>query len=330
MHPFITALVWATMIVVSTWPFMIKVQARLRGNRICAVTVMTLLLLMFLIVPFSLAINIVVSNFKDISEWVQSLATVSAPPPPSWLSSLPLVGEPLATKWQHATNIGPAGFSAYLRPYAGKVLSWLAAMTGAVGMMVIQFLMTAFIAAIFYHRGDKAADWLCLFARRIAGHHGESSLLLATGAIRAVALGVVGTALIQSLLGGAGLIMSGVPATSILTALIFICCLAQIGPMLVLIPVVIWLFWSGHHGWGIAMAGWTLFLGTIDNILSPVLMKKAVDLPMLLVLAGVTGGMMVFGIIGLFIGPVVLAVTYTLLDAWVTGDMRPGDTALPL
>jgi len=190
--------------------------------------------------------------------------------------------------------------------------------------MIIQFLLTVFIAAIFYLLGDKAAVWLCLFARRIAGHYGEQALTLAVSAIRAVALGVVGTAFIQSVLGGLGLAISGVPAAAILTAFIFISCLAQLGPMLVLIPAVIWLFWTDQAGWGIALGVWTTFLGLIDNIVSPILMKKAVDLPMLLVFAGVTGGLMVFGVIGLFIGPVVLAVTYTLLDAWVTGSAPLG------
>jgi predicted PurR-regulated permease PerM len=223
------------------------------------------------------------------------------------------------------TTTGPEGVSAFLAPYASKVLNWFAAMSGSIGMMIIQFLLTVFIAAIFYMGGDKAAVWLCLFARRIAGNHGENALILAARAIRAVALGVVGTALIQAALGGLGLAICGVPAATILTAFIFVCCLAQVGPMLVLIPVVIWLFWTDQTGWGIALGVWTIFLGSIDNIVSPILMKRAVDLPMLLVFAGVTGGLMVYGVIGLFIGPVVLAVTYTLLDAWVVGDEPAGE-----
>jgi predicted PurR-regulated permease PerM len=193
-------------------------------------------------------------------------------------------------------------------------------MSGTVGMMVMQFLLTVFISAIFYQRGDKAAAWLCLFARRIAGLQGEHALTLSAKAIQAVAFGVVGTAIIQTTLAGAGLILCGIPAATILIAIIFMLELAQIGPMPVLIPAVIWLFWKDHMIVASAMAAWTLFLSVFDNIVTPYLMKKGADLPMLLVFAGVTGGMMVFGVIGLFIGPVVLAVTYTLLDAWVTGD----------
>jgi predicted PurR-regulated permease PerM len=149
---------------------------------------------------------------------------------------------------------------------------------------------------------------------------GEEVAILAAQAIRGVALGVVVTALIQTMLAGIGLFVAGIPLAGVLTAVILMLCLAQVGPMPVLIPAVIWLFWKDQSAWGIALGGWTLFLGTIDNIITPWLMKKGVDLPMLLVFAGVVGGLMVFGIIGLFVGPVVLAVTYTLLDAWVTGE----------
>jgi predicted PurR-regulated permease PerM len=200
-------------------------------------------------------------------------------------------------------------------------------MSGSVGMMIVEFLLTVFIAAIFYMRGDAAAAWVSLFARRIAGQSGSDSLILAASAIRAVALGVVGTAIIQTFLAGLGLAACGVPAIAILVALIFMLELAQIGPMPVLIPVVIWLFWKEQMVMASFMAVWTLFLSVFDNIITPFLMKKGADLPMLLVFAGVTGGMLVFGVIGLFIGPVVLAVTYTLLDAWVTGEVAEDERA---
>jgi predicted PurR-regulated permease PerM len=325
LHLFLIALIWATMIVVSTWPFMLKVQARLGGRRSLAVAVMTMALLMVLILPFSLAVLTIVDNTEEIVGWIKSIAVFSVPPPPDWIGHLPIVGGKIVKQWQHVRAIGPAGVSAFLSPYAGKALSWFAGMAGSIGMMIIYFFLTVFISAIFYLNGDAAAIWLSLFARRIAGHAGEQALALAASAVRAVALGVVGTAIIQAVLGGLGLTLSGIPATGILTALIFMLCLAQVGPMPVLIPVVIWLFWTDQSGWGIAMAVWATFLGIIDNIISPLLMKKGADLPLLLVFAGVTGGLMVFGVIGLFIGPVVLAVTYTLLDAWVTGDVLAGE-----
>jgi predicted PurR-regulated permease PerM len=324
LHLFLTALIWATMIVVATWPLMLRLQARLWGRRSLAVAVMTMLLLMVLIVPFLLAVGTIIARSEEIIGWIKSLATFSLPPPPDWINTIPIVGKKISVQWRHLIAIGPEGVSAWLTPYAGKALNWFAAMSGSIGMMIIQFFLTVFIAAIFFQRGDKAAVWLCLFARRIAGYHGERSLTLAASAIRAVALGVVGTAIIQSVLGGLGLAISGIPATGMLTAFIFMLCLARVGPAPILVPVAIYLFWTDQTGWGIAMAVWTVFLSIIDNIMSPLLMKKGADLPLLLIFAGVTGGLMVFGIIGLFIGPVVLAVTYTLLDAWVVGDVTAG------
>jgi predicted PurR-regulated permease PerM len=308
------------MIVVSTWPIMLNIQRRLCGRRSLAVAVMTLLQLLVLVLPISLAVGAVVIHFEEIAGGIRSLVTLSIPAPPDWIGNLPLVGGKIVAQWQHLIAIGPTGISAFLTPYVGKAISWVAAITGSTGMMLIQFFLTVFVSAILYLHGDNVAAWLSLFARRIAGHSGANALNLAASAIRAVAFGVVGTAIIQTVLVGVALVVCGVPAAVVLIVIVFILELAQIGPMPVLIPVVVWLFWKDHTVLASVMAAWTLFLSVFDNIITPFLMKKGADLPMLLVFAGVTGGMMVFGVIGLFIGPVVLAVTYTLLDAWVIGD----------
>ena len=327
LHLFLAAMVWAAMIVISTWSLMQGVQAHLWGRRSLAAAFMTLLLLMVLVLPLSLAFAAIVTHTEDIIGGIKSLMTITVPPTPDWVRALPLVGGKIAAQWEHIVTIGPEGISAVLTPYAGSVLRWFASLSGSVGMMIIQFLLTVLIAAIFYQTGDKTAVWLNLFARRIAGHHGEQALILAAGAIRAVALGVVGTALIQTVLAGIGLFVIGIPAASVLTAVIFLLCLAQLGPGLVLIPAVIWLFWTDQTGWGIVMAAWTLILGTMDNVIRPLLMKRGSDLPLLLIFAGVIGGLLAFGIIGLFIGPVVLAVSFTLLNAWVVGDETAGEQA---
>ena len=325
MHLFLASILWATMIVVSTWPLMLKVQARLWGKRPLAALVMTLSLLMVVVLPFLFAILAIVGNYEEIIGGIRSLASFTVPPPPHWISSIPIVGEKAVNQWQHVITIGPEGVSAYLTPYAGKALGWFVAVSGSAGKMFVQFFLTVFISAILYLRGDEAISWLPRFARRIAGRQGEESLILAAKAIRAVAFGVVGTAVIQALLAGLGLAISGVPGAGILTMLVFMFCLAQVGPMPVLIPAVIWLFWKDQNAWGVALGVWMLFLGAIDNVITPWLTKKGVDLPQLVVFTGVVGGLLVFGIIGLFVGPVVLAITYTLLDAWVAGEASAED-----
>ncbi len=186
--------------------------------------------------------------------------------------------------------------------------------------MIVQFLLTVIIAAILYSGGEPAAGAVRRFSRRLAGQQGDDVTVLAARAIRGVAFGVVGTAAAQSILGGIGLAVSGVPAAAVLTAIMFILCIAQLGPALVLIPAVIWLYWSGQSLWGTVLLAFTIVAVTMDNFLRPFLIKKGADLPLLLIFAGVIGGLVAFGIIGLFIGPVVLAVTYTLLGAWVGGN----------
>jgi predicted PurR-regulated permease PerM len=159
------------------------------------------------------------------------------------------------------------------------------------------------------------------FGQRLAGERGEDAVVLAGQAIRGVALGVVVTALVQSLLGGIGLAVAGVPFAPVLTALMFMLCIAQLGPLLVLLPAVAWMYWSGDNAWATFLLIWTLIVGSLDNFLRPFLIKKGADLPLLLILAGVIGGLIAFGLVGIFIGPVVLAVGYTLLDAWVAGGV---------
>jgi predicted PurR-regulated permease PerM len=176
------------------------------------------------------------------------------------------------------------------------------------------------IAAIMYAGGESAADWTKRFGRRLGGTRGADAVVLAGQAIRGVALGVVVTAVVQSALGGIGLALAGVPMAAVLTALMFMLCIAQLGPILVLLPAVAWLYWSGDSGWGTFLLVWTAVVGSLDNVLRPYLIKKGADLPLLLIFAGVIGGMLTLGLVGIFVGPVVLAVAYTLLDAWVEDD----------
>lgn len=321
LHPFISAGIWATMIVVSTWPLMLRVQSLLWGRRSLAVAFMTMLLLMVLVVPFFVSTVMIVERSDEIVGWTKSLSTFSLPSPPDWVANLPVVGRKLVERWNQVAAISPADLSARLTPYAGEVASWFAAKAGSIGLLIIQFLLTVTIAAILYASGEKAAAGVCLFARRLAGQQGEDAAILAAKAARGVAMGVVVTAIVQSALGGIGLFVSGVPAAALLTALMFMLCLAQAGPTLVLLPAVGWLFWQDQTLWGSIMVVWTIFVGSIDNVIRPMLIKKGADLPLILIFAGVLGGLFAFGIIGLFIGPVVLAVTYTLLSAWVVGEI---------
>jgi predicted PurR-regulated permease PerM len=193
---------------------------------------------------------------------------------------------------------------------------------------MIQILLTVAVTAILYAKGETAAGGMLRFAHKIGGERGESVVVLASKAIRGVALGVVVTAIVQALLGGLGLTIAGVPYAAVLTAAMFMLAIAQIGVGPLLVCAVIWLFWKGETGWGIALLVWTILVTVSDNFLRPMLIKRGVDLPLLLILVGVIGGMIAFGLVGLFIGPMILAVTYTLIAAWVK-DEAPSSAAPP-
>ncbi len=317
-HPFLSSLLWAAMIVIATWPYFLKLQTRLWGKRWLAILVMTVLLLLVLIVPVCFAVLTILEHTDEMVGWFKSLSTVKIPPPPGWLEKIPVVGNSAVERWQQFAAISPEELSNRLSPYASKLVAWFVGQAGNFSMLVLHFLLSICIAAVLYANGETAASGIRSFARRLAGPSGDAVAVLSAKAVRGVALGIVVTAFVQSLCGGIGLYFAGVPAAALLTAVMLILCIAQIGPGLVLIPAAIWLFYSGHNLAGSLFAVWSVFVCMINNFLQPVLIRKGVDLPMVLILTGVIGGLISFGIIGLFIGPVILAVTYTLLRAWVS------------
>jgi predicted PurR-regulated permease PerM len=318
MRPFLSSLLWAAMIVIATWPFFLKLQTRLWGKRWLTVVLMTVLLLLVLIVPICFAVLTILDRGDEIVGWFKSLSAVKIPPPPGWLEKIPVAGSSAVERWQHFATVSPEELSKLLAPYATRLVAWFVGQAGNFSVLVLHFLLSIAIAAVLYANGEKTADGIRKFARRLAGQSGDEAAVLSAKAIRGVALGIVVTALVQSSLGGIGLFLAGVPGAVLLTAVMLILCIAQVGPALVLIPAAIWLFYSGHNLAGSLFAVWAILIGTIDNFLRPVLIRKGVDLPMLLILTGVIGGLIGFGIIGLFIGPVILAVTFTLLRAWVS------------
>lgn len=188
-------------------------------------------------------------------------------------------------------------------------------------MLVLQILLTLVIAAILFARGEKAAAGVLSFFRKLAGAHGEKVVILAGRAIRSVALGVIVTALVQSALGGIGFVVAGIPLPGLLTAFMFVLTIAQIGPAPVLIGALIWMYSTSENTWApTALLVYSIFVVAIDNVLRPILIQRGADLPLLMVFAGVIGGLLSFGVIGIFLGPVVLAVVYTLLKAWVSAE----------
>jgi predicted PurR-regulated permease PerM len=318
LRPFLAAGSWGVTIAVATWPLLLRTEAWLGGRRGPAVTFMTIVLVLVLLVPFYFGVSAIVHHGKHVAHWSTSLASIRVPDPPAWVESMPAVGTRLATRWRQAAAAGPEEVSARLAPFARAAVVWFVGQVGSLGLLLLQVVLTIVVVAIVYARGETASRGVERFSRRLAGARGEEALDLAVRAVRAVALGVVVTAIVQSIFVAIGLVVAGVPFPAILTAVAFMLSVAQIGPGLVLIPATIWVYVGDGAIWGTGFLVWAVFCGTFDNVLRPMLIRRGADLPLLLIFAGVIGGLIAFGVIGLFIGPVVLAVAYTLLGRWVS------------
>jgi predicted PurR-regulated permease PerM len=322
--PFLTAMIWAATIAIATWPAMLRLERLTGGRRSLAVAVMTGLVLLIFIAPFAVAIDTLLAAAQQSPALVTDFLAHGLGAPPPWISDIPLVGERIASEWQTVSAGGPDALVALVQPYAGTATAGVIAATGGVGRLAVLFLLTVVLLGMLYARGEVVASGARAFARRLGGEPGERAVTLAGQAIRSVALGVVVTALVQAVLAGIGLWVCGVPHAAVLTAFAFVLGIAQIGPLPVLVASAAWLYWVGSPGWATALAIWSVPIIALDNVLRPILIRRGVQLPLLLIVSGVIGGLISFGVVGLFIGPVVLAVTYTLAKDWVAmGDSAP-------
>jgi predicted PurR-regulated permease PerM len=316
LRPFLPATLWATMIVVSTWPLMLRIQGWLWNRRSLAVAAMILGLLLAVVVPILLAVHTVRSGADLVSYWADAVAHTNMSSPPDWIEGLPLIGAKVAEKWRDIASWGSEGLEKHLSPYVQQVGKWVLTQVGTLAVLLLQLGLVVIIATILYLRGEAAAQNVLRFVQRLAGARGESAARLAAQAIRSVALGIILTALAQSILAAIGLAITGIPNAPLLGVLAFVLCVAQLGPGFILVPAVIWLYWSGHTGAGTTLLVWSLPVVALDNFMRPILIRRGADLPLILIFVGVIGGLIAFGIIGLFVGPVILAVAYTLEASW--------------
>jgi predicted PurR-regulated permease PerM len=320
LRPFLTSIMWALIVCITTWPILQRLDSLLAGRRWVAVTIMTVTILLVVFVPVMLALITIVDNAQSITAEIKSFESIALPSPPAWLGRVPFGGQRIAADWSRFVSLDPQQRSAALTPYAQAALQWFAVAAGSIGAMLLQFLLATVISAIGFARGEHVRDGILRFAMRLGGTQGYDAAVLAARTIRGVVLGVVLTALIQAALGGAALFITGVPAVALLTAVMLFLCLSLLGPLPVLLPAAIWLFWSGQTVSGTTLLVIAVFVGTLDNVVRPLLIRRGADLPLLLIFAGVIGGLIAFGIVGLFIGPVVLSATYTLLASWVSAE----------
>ncbi len=337
-QPFILGFAWAGTVVIATWPVLLRLQKIMFGRRSLAVLVMTLLLVMVFIIPIALLVNSIVNGsgplIKAISSGDMTL------PDLAWLNTIPVIGAKLYAGWHNLLDMGGTAIMAKVRPYIGTTTTWFVGQAAHIGRFMVHCALMLLFSALLYWRGEQVAQGIRHFATRLAGVRGDAAVLLAAQASRAAG----GTGYPR---GGAGcggdgvstgsawryrprrrrigLAVSGVPYATLLTVLMILSCLVQLGPLPVLIPAIIWLYWTGDTTWGTVLLVWSGVVGTLDNVIRPMLIRMGADLPLILILSGVIGGLIAFGMIGLFIGPVLLAVSWRLFAAWVEEVPPPTD-----
>jgi predicted PurR-regulated permease PerM len=315
LRPFLPAILWAAIIVVATWPIMLRVQRWFGGRRSLAVAAMSAGLFIAVVAPVALLLGTLVARLPELRDLGGRLLAGPWPGPPAWLARLPF-GAHLSSEWQEAVTQSPDHWAAVVQPYLGKVALWLSQHVGTLGGITLEFLLTLVLVVVFYLHGEVLAGSTRRLARRVGGARADEGVVLAGQAMRAIAAGIVLTALVQSVLSGLGLWVAGIPAAGVLTSVMFMLCVMQIGPLPVLLPGILWLVFQHQAGWAIALAVWALLMVVGDNILRPWLIQRGAKLPFILVLGGVIGGLLAFGVAGIFIGPMLLAVVKRLMDRW--------------
>ncbi len=313
--PFFLFLLWAVVLTVALYPAYNWLAGKLGGRKIVSATLITLVCLSIVIGPVAV---LVVSLVETLQSWLQAITDggLKVPPMPDALSELPVIGAKIAEFWRLAsrslelffTKIGPL-----LVPAGGKVLSMLASLSGSVLFFVVSILLAGFL----FVPGPKLAQGARMFADRIVAPRGAEFVDLAGATIRNVSRGVIGVAVIQGLLTGVLLIAFAVPMAGLLTFAALFLCIIQIGPALIIVPTIIWAWSAWDLVPALLFTALMLPVMLVDNVLRPVLMSRGLDVPMLVILVGVLGGTIAYGLLGLFLGPVVLAVFYELVIAWV-------------
>lgn len=314
-HPFILGFSWASMIVIATWPLMLKIQKLLGGKRSLAVIMMVVILLLLFIIPVFFLVNSLIKTSIPLIHWLSSNTLEF--PELVWLQDIPLIGKKIFISYQELIDGDGGELIREIRPYMGRTTEFIVIQARNCGLFFMHLVLMLLFSILLYWNGEKVSSAIRYFACRLNEKNGDAIVLLAVQAVRAVALGVAVTALIQALLSGIGLLIAGVPYWALLMILIVFSCLIQLGPLPILIPSIIWLYWNNNTTWGTVLLVWSCLVFILDHILRPFFIRIGADLPILLILSGVIGGLLAFGIIGLFIGPVVLVISYRLIISWM-------------
>ncbi len=326
-RPFITPIIWGIIIAVAAYPGHKWVQAMLGEQPRLAATLVTLLMLVIVIAPTVMLSGTLVETVKLLAVDLSDDGTLTIPPPPESIRGWPFIGEQLHSFW----NLASENIQAALKqvgPQIKTVGTWLLATAAGAGFGILQFVFAIIIAGVlmpYAAGGNRTAHAI---AARLAGKQRTDLVELAKKTIRSVASGILGVAFVQSLLAGLGFMVAGVPAAGFWALLCLLFGVAQIGIVVILIPVIIYLFNTADTVTAVGFLIWSIPVGLIDNILKPILLARGVKTPMVIIFIGAIGGFLASGIIGLFVGAVVLALSYELFMLWLNDAPQNGKAQL--
>jgi predicted PurR-regulated permease PerM len=317
-QPFVSILIWSVIIAVALYPVFRWTADKLGGRERVAAILVTLFSLLVVFGPATWLALDLIESVRILSERVD-WHELSIPPPPESVKSWSFFGEDIHRLWTRAatnTRETLAKIYPYLKP-VGTILLSVAAGTG---MSVLKFFISVIVAGFLFVYAPPLVNGMKMLARRLEAERGAQFVTLAGATIRAVSRGVVGIAALQALLAGIGLTAAGIPAASLLTFAILILGIIQVGPSVVIIPLIIWSWFSMETSAAFLFTAYMIPVSLIDNLLRPFIMSHGLRTPMLVIFLGVFGGTIAYGITGLFLGPIVLAVIWELLVAWIDVD----------
>src|SRR6201996_1807768 len=320
LYPFLSALLWAAILVFTTWPVYDWLRLQLRLRRAPTALLMVALTAVLLVLPIAVAAPGSSDDVTKLRHVIMDGLRAGLPDSPPWVFDIPLIGNTLGDLW----NRWAADISVMLdalRPYFGIVVESGLSLLLGIANGVLMFLLALFVAFFFYVYGEPISDRLRLLLHRIAGVQAERLITVTGATVRGVVYGILGTAVVQGILTAFGLWMAGVPRPVLLGSLAGLLSVLPIGAPVIWIPAAVWLMSSGHYGWGIFLAIYGVgAVSGADSVIRPWFIARGAQLPFLLTVLGVLGGALAFGLLGIFLGPVLLGIGYTLVNEWARGS----------
>lgn len=314
-EPFISIAIWSVVLTVALYPVYDFVVVLLGGRRLLAAAALTIVSLLVVIGPATWLALGLIDTFRMASEQLD-LSVLAPPPPPATIKEWPLVGQPIYQFWQLASTNLAAAF-AKIAPLLKPLGSTLLSIATEAGTGAVKFFIAIVVAGFLFSPAPALVESLRMFSKKIAPERGEEFILLAGNTIQTVSRGVIGISALQAFLAGLGFMVAGIPGASLLTSLVLILGIIQIGPSIIILPLIVWSWWQMDTTSALLFTAYMIPVNLMDNLLRPFVFGRSLDTPMLIILIGVIGGTISHGITGLFLGPIILAVIWSLLTAWV-------------